>query len=167
MQIACISAGTIINSWRRQSLLFLDPWRALGEKAPFSSSPEYSSLEKKRQKSFRCSTNTTAEQCSPAHCENYEKFRTIQSITKKKWSHFELKSWVTGGTKIWSGIPCNWRIFEPNWIAIESQIDSPLRVKLTRHWESNWLAIESQIDSLLRSIWRKYFQLFPNIPIIH
>ena len=143
MQIACISAGTIINSWRRQSLLFLDPWRALGEKA-FSSRPEYSSLEKKRQKIFRCSTNTTAEQWSPAHCENYEKLQLIPSVTERKWSHFELKSWVTGRTKIWSGIPSNWRIFE-----------------------SNWIAIESQIDSLLRSIWRKYLQLFPNIPIIY
>ena len=26
---------------------------------------------------------------------------------KKKWSHFDLKSWVTGGTKIRPGIPSN------------------------------------------------------------
>ena len=31
---------------------------------------------------------------------------------KEKWSHFDLKSWVTGGTKIRPGIPSNWRIFE-------------------------------------------------------
>ena len=30
----------------------------------------------------------------------------------KKWSHFALKSGVTGGTKIRSGITSNWRIFE-------------------------------------------------------
>ena len=35
---------------------------------------------------------------------------------KKKWSHFDLKSWVTGGTKIWPGIPSNWRIFELYWL---------------------------------------------------
>ena len=30
---------------------------------------------------------------------------------KKKLSHFDLKSWVIGGTKIRPGIPSNWRIF--------------------------------------------------------
>ena len=29
--------------------------------------------------------------------------------------------------------------WESNWLNIESQIDSTLRVKLTQHWESNWL----------------------------
>ena len=41
---------------------------------------------------------------------------------KKKWSHFDLKSWVTGGSKIRPGIPTNWRIFESNWLDIESQL---------------------------------------------
>ena len=42
-------------------------------------------------------------------------------ITKrKKRSHFDLKSWVTGGTKIRPEIPSNWRIFE----SISSQFDS-------------------------------------------
>ena len=40
----------------------------------------------------------------------------------KIYSHFDLESWVTGGTKIWPGIPNNWRIFESNWLDIESQI---------------------------------------------
>ena len=39
------------------------------------------------------------------------------------------------------------RYWESNWLDIESQIDSILRVKLTRYWESNWLDIESQMDS--------------------
>ena len=54
---------------------------------------------------------------------------------KKKWSHFDLKSWVTGGTKIRPGIPSNWIIFESIWLDIESQfnfqIDSQFRVNLT------------------------------------
>ena len=106
---------------------------------------------------------------------------------KEKWSHFDLKSWVTGGTKIRPGIPSNWRIFELNWLTIESpfelthywesiQIDSLLRV------HSNWLTIESpfklthywesiRIDSLLRvhsnwlnieSIWLKYSPITRN-----
>ena len=81
----------------------------------------------------------------------------------KKWSHFDLKSWVTGGTKIRTGIPSKWRIFESNWLDIESQIDSIsskidsiLRVKLTRYWELNWLDIENQIDSILRVNFTQY-----------
>ena len=63
----------------------------------------------------------------------------------KKWSHFDLKSWVTGGTKIWPGIPNNWRIFESNWLDIESQIDN-----LTLIIELIWLSISSQFDSQYR-----------------
>ena len=48
---------------------------------------------------------------------------------KKKWCQFDLKSWVTGGTKIRTWIPSNWRIFESSWLDIESQN------------ESNWLDI--------------------------
>ena len=33
---------------------------------------------------------------------------------KKKGSHFDLKSTVTGGTKIRTGIPSDWRTFESN-----------------------------------------------------
>ena len=60
---------------------------------------------------------------------------------KKKWSHFDLKSRVTCGSKILPGIPSNWRMFESNWLDIESQIDSILIVKLTI-----WLSILSQFD---------------------
>ena len=41
---------------------------------------------------------------------------------KEKWSHFDLKSWVTDGTKIRPGIPSSWRI--------------PIWVKLTRNFEA-------------------------------
>ena len=66
---------------------------------------------------------------------------TVEIHWKKKWSHFYLKSWVTRGTKIWPWIPSNWRIFELNWLNIESQIvNLPLKL--------NWLDIESQITNL-------------------
>ena len=45
---------------------------------------------------------------------------------KKKWIHFDLKSWVTGGTKIRPGFRVIGEYL--------SQIDSILRVKLTRYW---------------------------------
>ena len=50
------------------------------------------------------------------------------------------------------------RYWESNWLDIESQIDSILRVKLTRYWESNWLDIESQIDSILRVKITRYWE---------
>ena len=49
-------------------------------------------------------------------------------------------------------------IWESNWRDIESQIDSTLRVKLTRYWESNWRDIESQIDSTLRVKLTRYWE---------
>ena len=69
---------------------------------------------------------------------------------EKKLSHFDIKSWVTGWTKIRPGKVGNWRIFESNRLNNKSQIDSTLRVLLTQHWESYWLNIESLIDSTLR-----------------
>ena len=50
------------------------------------------------------------------------------------------------------------RYWESNWLDIESQIDSILRVKLTRYWKSNWLDIESQIDSILRVKLTRYWE---------
>ena len=60
----------------------------------------------------------------------------------KKWSHFDLKSWVTGGTKIQPGITSNWRMFESNWLEIENQNDNS-----TLNSESIWISISSQFDS--------------------
>ena len=55
--------------------------------------------------------------------------RLLRLHRKKNWSHFDLKSWVTGGTEIRPGIQSTW-------------------VKLTRYWESkNWRSISSQFDS--------------------
>ena len=77
---------------------------------------------------------------------------------RKKLSHFDIKSWLTCGTKIRPGKVGSWRIFESTWLKIKSQIwinierliDWTLRVKLAQHWESSWFNIESQIDSTLR-----------------
>ena len=44
------------------------------------------------------------------------------TLKVKKKNHFDLKSWVIGGTKIPFGISSNWRIFESDWLDIESQI---------------------------------------------
>ena len=64
---------------------------------------------------------------------------------KKKWSHFDLKSWVTGGIKIWLGIPSSWRIFESNWLDIESQFDwNILQYSVTR---LNFLGQNDSISS--------------------
>ena len=79
-------------------------------------------------------------------------------LHRKKLSHFDLKNWVTGGTKIRYDVPNNWRIFESNWLDIESQIDSILRVKLTRYWESIWLDIENQIASIFRVKLNRYLE---------
>ena len=76
---------------------------------------------------------------------------------KEKWIHFDLKSWVTGGTKIRPGILSNLTIFESNWLDIESQI-----VQLTRYWESY-----CQFDSQIESIWpSNRVNLTPNIESI-
>ena len=48
----------------------------------------------------------------------------------KKGSQFDLKSWVTGGTKIRPGISSNWRTVDVNWLDIECQF------KLTFNIES-------------------------------
>ena len=69
---------------------------------------------------------------------------------KKNWSHFDLKSWVSGGTKTRSGIPSIWKIFEWNWVDIESQFYSnilqlpgnPGRIlvpPVTQLFRSKWL----------------------------
>ena len=42
----------------------------------------------------------------------------------EKSSHFDLNSWVSGGTKIQPGKVGNWRIFESNWLKFLSQNDS-------------------------------------------
>ena len=67
---------------------------------------------------------------------------------KQKWSHFDLKSWVTGRTIIRPGIPSNCRIFESNWISsqFESNILQLLGIPgriivppVTQLFRSKWL----------------------------
>ena len=57
------------------------------------------------------------------------------SAIERKMSHFDLKIWVTGETKIQPGIPSNWGIFEANWLDIAWEaiwIDHQYRVNLTQ-----------------------------------
>ena len=83
-----------------------------------------------------CNIRTNMPSLLPCWCRRQKGFFSlaVEDVLhwKKKWSHFDLKSWVTGGTEIRSGIPSNWRIFESNWLDIESEIDSILRVNLTQ-----------------------------------
>ena len=72
----------------------------------------------------------------------------------KKWSHFDLKSWVTGGTKI----DTRFRVIEE----YLSQIDSILRVKLTIWLSIQLLGIPGRIlvppvTQLFRSKWLHFF----------
>ena len=84
---------------------------------------------------------------------------------KKKWSHFDLKSWVTGGTKIRPGIPSNWRIFESNWLDIESQFWNQLST--SSQFYSNILQLLEipgrilvpPVTQLFRSKWLHFFCL--------
>ena len=47
---------------------------------------------------------------------NFHAFPDFEILWKKKGSHFDLKNWDTGGTKIRPGIPSIWRIFKSNWL---------------------------------------------------
>ena len=49
---------------------------------------------------------------------------TLEMHWRNECSHLDLKSKVTGGTKIRQWIQSNWRIFESNWYDIETQFDS-------------------------------------------
>ena len=85
--------------------------------------------------------------------------------TKKKIKSFWHKKMSQCGTQIRPGKVGNWRIFESNWLNIESLIDSTLTVKLAQHWESNWLNIENQIDSTLRVQLTQIFSSYSLCPV--
>ena len=75
---------------------------------------------------------------------------------KKKWSHFDLISWVTGGTKIWHGIPSNWRIFESNSLIIKFQFDSNILklLGIPGKFLVQWLNFLGQNDTIFSfSVW--------------
>ena len=44
---------------------------------------------------------------------------------KEKLSHFDLKCWVTGRTKIWYGILSSWKIFESIWLKYSPITQNP------------------------------------------
>ena len=82
----------------------------------------------------------------------------------EKMSHFNLKSWDTGGIIIRPGKVSNWKKFESIWLSMLSQLDSQCWVNLTLNVESIWLSMLSQFDSQcwvnstlnVESIWLKY-----------
>ena len=82
---------------------------------------------------------------------------------RKKTSHFGLKSWVTGGTKIRPGMTSYWRIFESNWLDIESQIVN--RFDVESQFDSNILQLLGipgrilvpPVTQLFRAKWLHFF----------
>ena len=80
---------------------------------------------------------------------------SIQIHWKEKGSHFDLKSWVTGGIKIWPKVPSNWRIFKSNWLDIESQINN-----VTLNIESICQIVNFTLN--VESIWLKHSPITRN-----
>ena len=88
---------------------------------------------------------------------------------KEKWSHFDLKCWVTGGTNIRQGIMSNWRIssqFDSNilqFLGIPGRIFVP---PVTQLFRSKWLDFflqcsnSSPVKMIASSLWlnRKIFR---------
>ena len=73
---------------------------------------------------------------------------------KKNKSHFDLKTWVTCGTKFWPGISSNWRLFEIlNWVDIESQFYS----KIIKFLEIPGQNLVPPVTHVFRSKWRHFF----------
>ena len=56
----------------------------------------------------------------------------------KKWSNFDLKSWVNGGTKIRPGIQSNWKVFESIWLKYSPITHNHIR-PVTQLFRSKWL----------------------------
>ena len=94
---------------------------------------------------------------------------------EKKWSHFDLKSWATGGTKIRPGILSNLTqlfsndsesrvefyfpsdsiflgqnhsIIRSKWLHLLGQNDSIYWVNMTQFFSSKWLNFLGQNDSI-------------------
>ena len=82
---------------------------------------------------------------------------------KEKWSFLELKSWVTSGTNIRHGIPSNWRIFELNWLDIESQFANWILVPpVTQLFMSKWLHFFYQCSIVYTIRWKNSKETFYN-----
>ena len=96
---------------------------------------------------------------------------------KKICSHSDLKSWVTDETKIRPGILSNWRIFESNWLDIESQFKlTQYRVNLTQIFSNysdsrvefhfhQWLKFLGQNDSIFSSSVRWKYRLLISLEL--
>ena len=80
---------------------------------------------------------------------------------RKKWSHLDLKSWVTVGTKIWPGIPSNCIIFESNWLYIESPFKLTHLKKISQIYVSIYMYIFILALNIY-SIWLKYSPITRN-----
>ena len=72
---------------------------------------------------------------------------------KRKWSHFDLKSWATDEIKIRSVIPSDWRIFESNWLLVSSQFDSNI-LQLLGITDR---ILDPPVTQLFRSKWLHFF----------
>ena len=107
--------------------------------------------------------------------------------SRDKLSHFDLKSWVTGGIKFdpakwvteeylsqfvsqcWVNLTLN---VESIWLSMLSQFDSQCWVNLTLSVESIWLSVLSQFDSqcwvnLTLNVESNLIQIFSSYPLCH
>ena len=83
-------------------------------------------------------------------------FFFLSAHREKKLSHFDLKSWVTGGITIRPGQLSNWRIFESILLSMLSQLDSQCWANFTLNVEPIILSMLSQFDSNILQL--------PNLP---
>ena len=72
---------------------------------------------------------------------------------EEKMDYFLPKIWVTVVTKIRPGIASNWKIFEYNWLDIESQIDS----NILQLFRIPGLILVPPVTQLLGSKWLHFF----------
>ena len=71
-------------------------------------------------------------------------------LWNKKGSHFDLKSWLTGGTKILPGIPSSWWIYESNWLDFLTKNRHMLQ---TKRGDTSALKILSDVENLWYISW--------------
>ena len=86
----------------------------------------------------------------------YQWKKKMESFLLKKLSHWmELKYFSQIDSILRVNLTRHWASI---WLYIESQFDSILRVNLTLYWESIWLDIEGQFDSILRVNLTRYWE---------
>ena len=84
----------------------------------------------------------------------HDSIKPVQN-RKKESSHFDLKRWVTGGTKIRLRIKSNWRIFESNVLKIDSNFLQLLGIP--------GRILVPPVTQLFRLKWRHFFFLLGNL----